>query len=325
MPQLFVRIFSTSILSLKAIEKGKLVECSSLSQLADKTGRATFTRLEIPLEVYVCVTRCASFGLAGALIRLSPRSSNAKREEAIRLGTELENTSPTDPRVRVKSAERLLPALRAYFSPPRQAPLVRDCLCILSGQGALLPTVSALSLPGLTEPRDVTGPASLGIFRRSPSAASVAHLEAAYRRGHPVRLDLVPDGPYLAASLLKRHLAGLPEPIFGPAVCDEARRCPLDEDSAIEFTKASILPLLSAPNLDFLAELVAVLARIADRAAQNLMSSSNLVICVCPALVGGIGASQKDIAKCRLPDTGAVNPSLTENTIGGVLRTMIEQ
>jgi hypothetical protein len=41
-------------------------------------------------------------------------------------------------------------------------------------------------------------------FRRSPSATNVAHLEAAYSRGHPVRLDFAPDAPYLAASLLKR-------------------------------------------------------------------------------------------------------------------------
>ncbi len=53
--QLLVRIFSTSILSLKAVEKGKLVDCPTLSRLADRCGRETFTRIEIPLEVYTCV------------------------------------------------------------------------------------------------------------------------------------------------------------------------------------------------------------------------------------------------------------------------------
>jgi hypothetical protein len=53
--QLLVRIFSTTILSFKAIQKGKLVDCSSLSLLAERCGRETFTRIEIPLEVYMCV------------------------------------------------------------------------------------------------------------------------------------------------------------------------------------------------------------------------------------------------------------------------------
>ena len=53
--QLLVRLFSTSILSFKAIQKGKLVDCSTLSLLAERLGPETFTRIEIPLEVYMCV------------------------------------------------------------------------------------------------------------------------------------------------------------------------------------------------------------------------------------------------------------------------------
>ncbi|GAA5877916.1 hypothetical protein JCM3774_001769 [Rhodotorula dairenensis] len=144
-----------------------------------------------------------------------------------------------------------------------------------------------------------------------------------------VRLDLAPDGPYLAASLLKRHLTSMCSPIFDEQACTEARRCPLNDDAAVEFIRASILPLLSPLNRRFLAELVAVLARIANNATQNLMTASNLVICLCPALAGGIGASLEDIAKCRLAGSGSgsgTTRGLTDkNTIGGVLRVMIER
>lgn len=180
-----------------------------------------------------------------------------------------------------------------------------------------------------------TGPSSLGIFRRSPSAANVAHLEAAYRRGHPVRLDLAPDAPYLAASLLKRHLARMVEPVLSRAVCEEAKRCPLEGDdaAAVAFIRVSILPLVSEENLALLTDLVRVLARIANHASQNLMTAENLVICVCPALVGGIGGSVEEVRMCRVPgmDIGTMRGGLwkeearSENTAGGVLKVMIER
>ena len=182
------------------------------------------------------------------------------------------------------------------------------------------------------------GPSSLGIIRRSPSAAKVAHLEAAYRRGHPVRLDLAPDAPYLAASLLKRHLARRVEPVFSRAVCDEARRCPLaieeEHKDAVAFIRESILPLVSEANNPLLVEFVRVLAQIATNASQNLMTAENLVICVCPALVGGIGGSAEEVGMFRVPgmDGGTMRGGLwkeearvSENTVGGVLKVMIER
>lgn len=184
-----------------------------------------------------------------------------------------------------------------------------------------------------------TGPSSLGIFRRSPSAANVAHLEAAYRRGHPVRLDLAPDAPYLAASLLKRHLARMVEPVLSRAVCEEAKRCPLEGDdaAAVAFIRVSILPLVSEENLALLTDLVRVLARIANHASQNLMTAENLVICICPALVGGIGSGStlEEVGMCRVPgmDVGTMRglsrkeeqTRVSENTMGGVLRVMIQR
>ncbi|KAG0660221.1 hypothetical protein C6P46_004675 [Rhodotorula mucilaginosa] len=267
---LLVRIFSTSILSFKAMRKGKLVDCSTLSLLAERLGRETFRRIEIPLEVYI---------------------SNAKRESSIHLDDEVATPSPAED----------------------QAPLVQDCWRILAEQG----------------------PSSLGIFRRSPSATNVAHLEAAYSRGHPVRLDFAPDAPYLAASLLKRHLARMNEPVFSRAVCDEAKRCPLEEDdAAIAFIRESILPLLSPSNLTLLTNLVRVLAQIADNASQNLMTAENLVICICPALVGGIGGSVEEVGMCRVPgvmEMGTMRglfreeEARSENTVGGVLKVMIQR
>ncbi|GAA5983017.1 hypothetical protein JCM10908_006869 [Rhodotorula pacifica] len=276
---LFVRIFSISVLSLKAIEKGKLVECSTLSQLAERVGPAMFRQIEIPLEVYI---------------------SSAKREASIRFIDEDLNS----------------PAANQKLPLDLQSPLLRTCLRVLSEQG----------------------PTSLGIFRRSPSAANVAHLEAAYRRGNPMRLDLAPDAPYLAASLLKRHLANLSEPVLSRAVCIKAKSCPLgDDDAPVAFIQHEILPLIPQLELRLLKELIYILARIAENASENLMTASNLVICLCPALVGGIGPSEEEIEMCRVPgaEKGSMRGvgsretdqegSTAANTMGGVLKIMIEQ
>ena len=124
------------------------------------------------------------------------------------------------------------------------------------------------------------------------------------------------------------------EPVFSRAVCDEAKRCPLEEDdAAIAFIRESILPLLSPSNLTLLTNLVRVLAQIADNASQNLMTAENLVICICPALVGGIGGSVEEVGMCRVPgmDVGTMRGGIwkeearSENTMGGVLKVMIQR
>lgn len=178
------------------------------------------------------------------------------------------------------------------------------------------------------------GPASVGIFRRSPSSANVGHLAGAYARGHPVRLDLAPDAPYLAASLLKRYLADLQEPVFSRSACETAKQCPLgDDDGAVAFIRKNICANLSPFTHALLCSMLPVLHAVSLNSSHNLMTSTNLVLCICPAFVGGIGASLEDVEMCRVPgmDCGtmkglrkeAAGPQ--ENSIGGVLRVMIDR
>ncbi|GAA5974664.1 hypothetical protein JCM11641_007047 [Rhodosporidiobolus odoratus] len=175
------------------------------------------------------------------------------------------------------------------------------------------------------------GPDSTGIFRRSPSAANVRILKGAYDRGHPVSLASLPYAPYLAASLFKSFLRSLPSPMFSPSSFPLARGCPLADEVALPYIRSRLFPALSSPALLLLQQLCAVLAVISANAKTNLMTSENLVICLCPALIGGIGVSKQEVEMCRVPgmDMGSmrgmrkVNES-GRNTLGGVLRVMID-
>ncbi|GAA6017409.1 hypothetical protein JCM10207_005624 [Rhodosporidiobolus poonsookiae] len=187
--------------------------------------------------------------------------------------------------------------------------IVRDCVDLLLSQG----------------------PESVGIFRRSPSAAHVKLLESAYDRGNSVSLSAIPDAPYLAASLLKLFLRSLPSPILPSSLFPTARACPRADDLALPYIRTRILPALSAPNLLLLHQLCGVLSAVAAQASTNLMTSENLVICLCPALIGGLGASKEEIEMCRVPgmDVGSMRglSKVSEsgsNTLGGVLRVMID-
>ncbi|BGP58552.1 hypothetical protein JCM8202v2_006221 [Rhodotorula sphaerocarpa] len=193
-------------------------------------------------------------------------------------------------------------------------PLVRDCLSILAEQG----------------------PTSPGIFRRPPSATSVAHIAAAYHRGHPVRLDFAPDGPYLAASLLKQHLAVWPEPVFSRRIAELARQCPFEDVAAADYVRGHLVPLLAPSGRQLLSAFLPVLARISANSDENLMTSANLAMCTCPALLGGVGASLEEVEMCRVPgmQVGSMRglqaaaedeAKPKENSLGGVLRLMVDR
>ncbi|GAA5884349.1 hypothetical protein JCM6882_002239 [Rhodosporidiobolus microsporus] len=191
----------------------------------------------------------------------------------------------------------------------RLPPIVRDCVDVLLCQG----------------------PASVGIFRRSPSASTVKILEGAYDRGHPVLLSALPDAPYLAASLLKLFVRSLPAPIFPPSLYPIARACPLMDEQALPHVRAKVLPTLAPPALLLLQQLLRVLSAVSSNSPTNLMTSDNLVICLCPALIGGLGASREEVEMCRVPgmEVGSMRglKSVKEsgrNTLGGVLRVMID-
>lgn len=57
------------------------------------------------------------------------------------------------------------------------------------------------------------------------------------------------------------------------------------------------------------------------------MDSNNLVICLGPGFVGGLGIAKEKLEMCRVP--GTIARSATEwrketNTVGGVLKVMID-
>ncbi|GJN94265.1 hypothetical protein Rhopal_007339-T1 [Rhodotorula paludigena] len=259
-PRVLIALFSSTLLSIKTARK--LIQCATLSELAESLGAKTFVQIEFPLEVY---------------------SAHAAGEKDIAL--------PDD---------------------------------------AVVPGVFGVELAEVR-------PSSVGIFRRSPSAAHVAILHGAYSRGHPVSLSTLPDAPYLAASLLKRFLHDLPTPVFLRSSWEAARACPIDDDdAAVAYLREHFLPLLDPPALALLQRLTEVLSRIAARAGENLMTSSNLVVCLCPALIGGVGASFDEIEMCRVRgmEVGSMRGMEQErrekekargNTLGGVLRVLIDR
>ncbi|BGO96129.1 hypothetical protein JCM10020v2_007866 [Rhodotorula toruloides] len=280
---ILVTLFSATLLSVRTItSRGKLVQCPSLSSLAESVGGKAFVQIDVPLEIYV---------------------ANAAVEKAIKLP----EADDQVPRTFGVSLEQLVGKDRKRL--PR---LVRDCLAVLAAGG----------------------PASVGIFRRSPSASTVSHLAAAYDRGHPVTLSSAPDAPYIAASLLKKLLHDLPDPFIPRDTWDAIKACPLDDDLAVPYLRTNFLPLLPSASRHLLSRLVSVLSAIAANHSHNLMTSSNLVICLCPALMGGLGASRDELEMCRVPgmEVGSMRGLETikrreraGNTLGGVLRVMIDR
>ncbi|GAA5840009.1 hypothetical protein JCM9279_005240 [Rhodotorula babjevae] len=278
-------IFSSTLLSAKSAEK--LVQCATMSSLAQAVGAEAFKQVEFPLEVYV----------ANAAAEKEIVMTAHEGESLGVFGRPLEQTMGEE------QAGHQLPAV------------VRDCVAVLLEQG----------------------PRSVGVFRRSPSAAHVAHLRGAYDRGHPVSLSTLPDAAYLAASLLKLYLRELPAPLFPRGdLWNVSRACPVDDDdAALAHVRAELLPLLSAPVCTLLQHVLGVLAAVAAESDDNLMSSSNLVVCLCPALIGGLGdvPTMEEIEMCRVTSSNGTATikgpggatSGRENTVGGVLRIMIER
>ncbi|ORY88513.1 hypothetical protein BCR35DRAFT_15813 [Leucosporidium creatinivorum] len=186
--------------------------------------------------------------------------------------------------------------------------VVRDCLEVLGTDGV----------------------DSVGIFRRSPSAANVKILQGIYDRGHPLTLPLLPDAPYLAASLLKSFLRELPNPIFPVANFYQlARDCPLPTNPAcVGYIAEEILPRLRPAQVLLLKELCETLHVIAENAATNLMDSNNLAVVLTPNLIGGLGASEMELEMCRVPgmEVGTmrglrkVEGKEGRNTLAGVVK-----
>ncbi|GAA6023306.1 hypothetical protein JCM11491_006889 [Sporobolomyces phaffii] len=300
--RVILALFNTTLLSLKASQKRKVVQVATLTALAHELDARRFTAIEFPLEVY---------------------AENAKLEKAIELPADDEDNPRRVFRVPLKD---LCGPGGTRF--PR---ILTDCLEVLHSQG----------------------PGSLGIFRRSPSASTVKVLELAYDRDHAVGLAAYPDAPYLAASLLKLFLRDLPDPILpasDPTFVGVASACPAPGASgAAEYVRCEVVPKIGRDERNVLERVVRVLSRVADASRDNLMTSANLVICLAPALIGGvrgIGGAGVDhvMGTIRVPgmasmgggtlpatlssssgDAAAAAAAAAEgNSVGGVLKIMID-
>lgn len=176
-------------------------------------------------------------------------------------------------------------------------------------------------------------------------------LELAYDRDHAVGLAAYPDAPYLAASLLKLFLRELPDPILpasDPTFVGVASACPAPGASgAAEYVRREVVPKIGRDERNVLERVVRVLSRVADASRDNLMTSANLVICLAPALIGGVrgiggGGVDHVIGTIRVPgmasmgggtlsasslssSSGDAAAAAEGNSVGGVLKIMIDQ
>lgn len=98
--------------------------------------------------------------------------------------------------------------------------------------------------------------------------------------------------------------------------------------AAITHIRTRLLPTFSSTTLLLLQPIIALLHDISEHSDLNMMDSTNLVICLAPGMVGGLGASQDELEMCRVPGTMRRTEKKREkddkNTVGGVLRVMIE-
>jgi len=91
-----------------------------------------------------------------------------------------------------------------------------------------------------------------GLFRRSPSSATLRQVKEAYDRGQVVSLDSF-DDPYLAAVLLKKYIRDLPEPMFPEHLYPVIQQCPVPTEdpsdwSAVLYIRENLVPALPRCN-----------------------------------------------------------------------------
>ncbi|KAG0149279.1 hypothetical protein CROQUDRAFT_131407 [Cronartium quercuum f. sp. fusiforme G11] len=190
-----------------------------------------------------------------------------------------------------------------------------------------------------------TGLNAEGLFRRPPSLITLRVISEAYDRGHPVQIDDYPDGPYLAASLLKQFLRQLPIPIFTSTLYPIITNCPLLTNDlcnhssntsiisefnpeAVTYIREKILVSLSTPALKLLDYVLEFAHELALHAAENKMGPHNLATCLAPTLLRSDDLT-KDAAMCKLPTTGRSSPpsstffTISGTSFGSVLKFMI--
>nr|XP_018906166.1 PREDICTED: uncharacterized protein LOC109036419 [Bemisia tabaci] len=128
------------------------------------------------------------------------------------------------------------------------------------------------------------GPFTQGIFRKSANAKLVRDLRDKLDSGEEVIFEHVPV--LATAALLKDFLRSLPDPLLVSALYSQWKAA-LDTPNIHHklLRLKGVLQQLPRPNYILLSHFVCVLHHIARRSSQNLMSASNLGVCVGPSLL----------------------------------------
>ncbi|KAI0304322.1 hypothetical protein B0F90DRAFT_1625846 [Multifurca ochricompacta] len=182
-----------------------------------------------------------------------------------------------------------------------------------------------------------TGLTDEGLFRRSPSSATLRQVKEAYDRGQVVSLDSF-DDPYLAAVLLKKYLRDLPEPLFPEALYPIIQQCPVPKEdpsdwSAVLYIRENLLPTLPRCNYILLSYILHLMHDVSLRSSRNLMDAHNLTIVLCPNLLSGASPA-KDIMMCALPGGSTLHPDLSptskplqqgRTTLGTVIKLCVQR
>ncbi|MCL4127341.1 UNVERIFIED_CONTAM: hypothetical protein GTU68_001709, partial [Idotea baltica] len=129
------------------------------------------------------------------------------------------------------------------------------------------------------------GPFTVGIFRKSANARLVRELKEKLDNGEEI-VDL--DGVHITsvAALLKDFMRSLPDCLLCADLYEEWLELPRLPNARERVSRTLLLcSRLPRPHLNLLQFFLCVLHHITKRAAENMMSASNLAVCVGPSIL----------------------------------------
>ena len=163
-----------------------------------------------------------------------------------------------------------------------------------------------LSLQDMLSQLFQKGPFTLGIFRKSANVRTVRELREKLDSGCPT--DLNSANITAVAALFKEFLRSLPDALLCSQFYDEWLEIPRLPTSRDQISQTLLLcSKLPRANLILLQHFLCILHHIARRSSSNMMSPSNLAVCVGPSL---LWPSSPAIALC--PETSKQAPSVME-------------
>ncbi|XP_073993009.1 rho GTPase-activating protein 20-like isoform X3 [Rhodnius prolixus] len=138
------------------------------------------------------------------------------------------------------------------------------------------------------------GPFTQGIFRKSANVKLVRELREKLDRGDNVPLDHVPVP--VVASLLKEFLRSLPDPLLCAGLYPRWRAA-LDAPNVHQrlLRLKTVLEELPKVNRILLCHVLCVLHHVGRRSCTNLMSPTNLGVCVGPSLLWSDSVTPADL------------------------------